>query len=112
MSQHHTPGPWNVRDHTTPYGGRHIWVEGGDSIGATMAGPYKRQILEDEDYDEKLADANLIAATPELLDLAHNVGGFDDGLLLSADLNLIRSTLREWRDQARAALDKATGAQS
>lgn len=42
-----------------------------------------------------------------LVDLALNVGGFDDGLLKSADLNMIRFVLREYRDQARAALDLA-----
>lgn len=57
----HTPLPWKVRDHQTQYGGRHIWIEGGPEIGRTMAGPYKREILEDEDYPEKLADAELIA---------------------------------------------------
>lgn len=56
----HTKLPWNVRDHQTPHGGRHIWIEGGEPIGQTRAGPYKRQILEDEDYDEKAADAALI----------------------------------------------------
>lgn len=63
----HTPGPWRVRDHTTPHGGRHIWVEGGPEIGRTIAGPYCRQILEDEDYDEKRGDARLIAAAPDML---------------------------------------------
>lgn len=58
--QSHTPLPWSLRDHTTDFGGRHIWVEGGPEIGRTRAGPYKRQILEDEDYDEKLGDAQLI----------------------------------------------------
>lgn len=41
------------------------------------------------------------------MDLARNVGGFDDSLLTTSDLNVLRATLREWRDQARAILDKA-----
>lgn len=57
----HTALPWNVRDHVTPRGCRYIWIEGGVPIGETRAGrPYKRQILEDEDYDEKADDATLI----------------------------------------------------
>lgn len=44
--------------------------------------------------------------TEAALDLARNVGGCDDALLASADLNAIRATIREWRDQARALLNK------
>ena len=44
----------------------------------------------------------LKAQRDKLTDLARNIAGFDDGLLLSADLNLLRSTLSEFRDQARA----------
>lgn len=56
-----------------------------------------------------LADARLIAAAPELYDLAENIAGFDESLLASADLSVIRAALREWRGQARAALGKADG---
>lgn len=63
----------------------------------------------------KTSGPRLIPATPltdaagDLLDLARNVGGFDDGILTCADLKVIRGALWEWRDQARAALDKAEG---
>ena len=42
----------------------------------------------------------------DLVDLARNVAGMDDRVLLSADVHMLRATLREFRDQARAALDK------
>jgi hypothetical protein len=61
-------------------------------------------------YDAAAADdakefARLEARIADLEDLARNVGGFDDGLLHSADLNLLRATLREFRDEARKLLD-------
>ena len=37
----------------------------------------------------------------KLEDLARNIAGFDDRLLVSADLNVLRSTLNEFRTQAR-----------
>jgi hypothetical protein len=40
------------------------------------------------------------------LDFVRNVAGFDDGLLTTPDLNLLRATLREWRSEARAILDR------
>jgi hypothetical protein len=46
----------------------------------------------------------LLCRIEDLEDLARNVGGFDDSLLKSADLNVIRATMREWRDEARRLL--------
>jgi hypothetical protein len=48
----------------------------------------------------------LKARCAALDDLARNVAAFDDGLLVSADLNLLRATLREFRDQARKANER------
>lgn len=42
----------------------------------------------------------------EMVDLARNVGGFDDGLLRSADLGRLRAALSEYREQARAIFAK------
>lgn len=58
----HTPGPWIVRTFRDD-----CFVQGDNVIGHTIAGAYKREILSDEEYPEKLADARLIAAAPELL---------------------------------------------
>jgi hypothetical protein len=49
--------------------------------------------------------ANLKATNHALTDLAKNVAGFDDSLLLSADVNLLRATLREFREHARSVLE-------
>lgn len=38
-------------------------------------------------------------------DLVRNVAALDDRVLMSADVNLLRATLREFRDQARAIAD-------
>lgn len=58
--------------------------------------------------DEKSTKAvhHLVSCQSDLLDLARNVAGFDDGLLTTPDLNLLRATLREWRDAARSAIAK------
>jgi hypothetical protein len=37
----------------------------------------------------------------KLEDLARNIAGIDDFSLNSADLNVVRFTMKEWRDQAR-----------
>lgn len=57
----------------------------------------------------ELADDCGFELVVEAMDLVRNVGGFDDSLLVTSDLNLLRATLREWRDQARAILDAAPG---
>ena len=91
----HTPGPWHVRP--TSMKGQCL-VAGGD---LRSGDGFSLQF--------STANAHLVAAAPDMLDFAQNVGGFDDRLLLSADLNMIRATLREWRDEARAAIAKAEG---
>lgn len=52
--------------------------------------------------------ANITEASDLLQELARTVGGYDNRLLLSADLNVLRVTLRAFCDQARASLDRAT----
>lgn len=66
IKQTHTPGPWIVRTGKM-YGTTHIWVAAPETIiGRTIAGPVPQDILCDEDYPAKLADATLIAAAPDL----------------------------------------------
>ena len=60
--------------------------QGGDKMTTTEA-------MQEDDFD--------------LLDLAHNLAGIDEGFLVSANLNTLRVTLRELRDEARLALDRA-----
>ena len=93
----HTPGPWQF-DQAHRDG---FWIGNSDTNVARIYGYV--------DHPQIIANARLIAAAPELEDFARNVAGFDDRLLVSADLNILRATLREFRDQARAAIAKATG---
>lgn len=58
----HTPGPWRVRK--LPDGNPFVDAP---SVTIAIGIGYHREILEDEHYPEKLADATLIAAAPELL---------------------------------------------
>ena len=51
----HTPLPWKVRTLRED-----CFVEGNQVVGKTIAGEYKREILSDEDYPEKLWDAHFI----------------------------------------------------
>ena len=46
---------------------------------------------------------------PDLLDLAHNVGGLDDHVVTYGDIRTLRDLIIEWRDAARAAIAKAEG---
>lgn len=55
----HTELPWEVRDGTDR--GFGIWISAPKAMVANNRGPdYPRQILEDEDYPEKQADAAFI----------------------------------------------------
>lgn len=63
------------------------------------------------DTKEQYANARLIAAAPDLADLAANVAGHDERALEMADARTLRATIREYREQARAALSKARGEQ-
>jgi hypothetical protein len=49
----------------------------------------------------------LIAAAPDLLDLAKNVAGLDAHYLPEG--KIISQAVREWQTQARAAIAKAEG---
>ena len=51
----HTATPWIVR-----ILGDDCFVEGNEIAGRTVAGEYKREILSDEDYPKKKADAAFI----------------------------------------------------
>lgn len=88
----HTPGPWVV-SHDKKYDQQRI-----SANDAPIA------VTKDE------ANARLIAAAPDLLDVARNVGGIDDGWLKGAHPELLRKAILQIRDEARAAIAKAEGA--
>lgn len=90
MGAKHTPAPW-----------------GSKSVRVRLA-----TFLASVNYEDAEADANsaLIKAAPDLMDFALNISSFDDRLLLSADVNLLRATLREFREEARKLLAQAEAA--
>lgn len=97
------PGPWKLYAVTGKSGRNKLSLR-------AYAG---RHICDISIYDdEDAANARLIAAAPELLDLARNIAGLDDGAFTRADLNYFRSLIREYRDEARAAIAKAEGGAS
>jgi hypothetical protein len=55
------------------------FVEGDEACGSTIAGKYKREILSDEKYPKKLADAQLVAASPKMLDILERIVAEADG---------------------------------
>ena len=85
MNTMHTPGPWNAK--ITESGAMAIFNTGGIWIAQTLRRQWKT---------EDAANANLIAAAPELLEALEK--------LLAAT-----SGHQEFRDAAYAAINKAKG---
>lgn len=96
----HTPGPWAPQQDRRRFNPHFVQSEKAHVADVLPCGINKR------DDPEAAANARLIAASPDLYDFATNVAACDDSLLLSANLNSLRATIREWRDDARAALAK------
>jgi len=92
----HTPGPWEIEDH---YHFSYRWI----------SGPKHSQLaqvvwcMEDEDRSPECeANAHLIAAAPDLL----------DALCYLLEASSGQGPHEQWlaaMDQARAAIEKATG---
>ena len=96
----HTPGPWIVRTGKI-YGTEHIWVAAPEVVvGHTLAGPVPQDILCDEDYPTKLADAKLIAAAPDMLMALKYI--MDD------ETNLLPRATSACRKVIAAVIEKAT----
>lgn len=110
----HTPGPWRVEDGTTL-----IWGKcnpddiSSCGMGYPVAEARTRPVrfwAKRPDYDEGEANARLIAAAPELLEVAKAcrevcLFGDDDGIGVSEDV-VIPSALF---DRICAAINKAEG---
>ncbi|HEV7356501.1 MAG TPA: hypothetical protein VGN99_00800, partial [Steroidobacteraceae bacterium] len=60
--------------------------------------------------DISMPDARLIAAAPELLDLARNIAGLD-WRYLDQKSGPLFDAMREWQQQARAVIAKIEGKQ-
>jgi hypothetical protein len=114
MSAQHTPGPWQIDSEDGQW-----WIYGGGDERATIgiakcdlivnavSGICKQQnpINGGIDNDEKLANAALIAAAPDLLAAVESIDWGHEN-------NKHGPTLKEWlvfRDKALAAIAKARG---
>lgn len=92
MSTKHTPGPWQVIDRGDTWNLARFWV---GAAGAAWRGPSEICAISTAPYSQ--ANARLIAAAPELLDVLRR---------LVESPNAKQNAL--W-DDARAALAKAEG---
>lgn len=109
----HTPGPWRAGYYDDSSG--YDCMTGGISIGPNAAGPIhldgqhygqKRcKVIEKESIERMLADARLIAAAPELLEVLELCEGNISSLLASAHPKVYG----EWLSVVKAAIAKAKG---
>jgi hypothetical protein len=100
----HTPGPWNLVSQ------RANAASGSPVVSEIWGGNYIVARLGALHTDRAVTDARLIAAAPELLDLARNVAGLDVRYLSQSNLpTLVLAAIREWQEAARAAIAKAEG---
>jgi hypothetical protein len=90
----HTPGPWTYQRGTVDY---HIWP-----IGWHKSGSYSKEIdFTEEDH----ANARLISAAPELLDLLLQIVGQENPNQWGYDSASVALD-DEWRAAARAVIAK------
>lgn len=108
--QTHTPGPWRAR-HDERFGD---WVDAPNTIvGQTVAGDVPLQILQEDDYPSRAADADLIAAAPDLLAFARAYLAMVDEVASKG--STARPTFKQLNaliDMANAAIARATAEQS
>jgi len=98
MNAKHTPGPWNIGSSDLPVSRMSIHCKGHkDSCHSTVALMVSRGVI-GISHDEEFANARLIAAAPDLLDVLEE---------LVAEFGVCGLT-----EKARAAIAKATGEQS
>jgi hypothetical protein len=112
----HTPGPWGARGYDAGAAPQHgnaqphsIWIDclaatkSGKSLGGTIAEVYKNGTGSDDPAVQH-ANAHLIAAAPDLLDVARTVIALQEVGTIGAGC-----TLADVAARARAAIAKATG---
>ena len=104
MSAQHTPGPWRIKSDPMHFDTL-TTVEGG-AIGVRK--PFGVQMIVqvggDSDFQEAEANARLIAAAPELLDLLNRAVRRLEIAHANGD-----TIMREWIVEARAAIAKVEG---
>ena len=102
MSAQHTPGPWVYRRSFDSSARRDIWT-------AADATGHRELVatIPDADGDHINADARLIAAAPDLLAALRDMVG-----AYQRHFDVMPVAWQTYDDIARAAIAKATGAQS
>lgn len=113
MESKHTPGPWEVRDEFSPYeyGTVEVYKEDGNKWIASALGTH----VGPSTKEEAKANANLIAASPDLLEAIQHALNLKD--LWSADqygtvpsdYEGTKNALQQMQDKLEAAYLKATG---
>lgn len=107
----HTPTPWTFERAKQPTDGEYDYA-----IGAVIDGKRRMiaevfgRVADDIRPNAGLNAAFLVEAVNSyeaLEDLASNISGLDDAFLANADTDLLRSTIREYREQARKAREIA-----
>ena len=97
-----TPGPWRLRNEETRGG---IWVDAPEAIVKNSRGPsYARQILEDEEYPEKLADARAIAKVPEMIAALEAAKERFDGMATARIPNALKDICAKQSNELRSLL--------
>lgn len=107
----HTPGPWKIRNHSR-VGIKGVWIESSDMVDGVVVGTSGVAVIPEywlANEDDKSANANLIAAAPDLLATLHNCLS-----RLQMDLKYVstqtgREEIEAYMVEARAAIAKAEG---
>jgi hypothetical protein len=99
----HTDGPWKVRVMKAD-----CFVEGNEVVGVIVTGEYRREIMGDENYPKKLADAHLVSAAPDLLEALEGMAMvFSMWEVLPKEART--AAMQKAMQYADAAIDKAKG---
>ena len=96
----HTPGPWYVSQVCLTNGGRPITTEDGRICTVDCQTPFKRGEGWQSECDVREANARLIAAAPDLLDLAKAYEKWEADVILSNDA---------WEPNGTAEFPRLTG---
>lgn len=102
-----TPGPWTVdiRPARLPYANGAFIMAGTLKVASIPSQANRPR-------DQKAADARLITAAPDMLNVCVDVSVMDDDWLGNADEGALRMTLLDIRRNARAAIAKVKGEKS
>lgn len=108
MTGAHTPGPWKARDDGV------VVIQRANQHGyqqpIKLISPWRESAWDGDEEAE--ANANLIAAAPELLEAGKALDQFAWGSCVQTDCEESRAYLQSLIDNLRAAIAKAEGRQS